>query len=35
MATTDIVTIGVPVHRGELFIEETLRSIQSQTHQEI
>ena len=35
MSTTDIVTIGVPVYRGELFIEETLRSIQSQTHQEI
>ncbi len=27
------VTIGVPVYRGELFIEEALRSIQSQTHQ--
>jgi glycosyltransferase involved in cell wall biosynthesis len=32
---TDTVTIGVPVYRGELFIEETLRSIQMQTHQDI
>ena len=27
------VTIGVPVYRGELFIEDALRSIQRQTHQ--
>src|SRR5436190_1215596 len=26
------VTIGVPVYRGELFLEETLRSIQQQRH---
>jgi Glycosyl transferase family 2 len=32
---TDTVTIGVPVYRGELFIEEALRSIQMQTHQDI
>jgi len=30
-----MVTIGVPVYRGELFVEETLRSIQNQTHQGI
>jgi hypothetical protein len=29
------VTIGVPVYRGELFIEETLRSIQNQTWRDI
>jgi hypothetical protein len=34
MASADGVTLGVPVYRGELFLEETLRSIQSQTHQE-
>jgi glycosyltransferase involved in cell wall biosynthesis len=28
----DTVTIGVPVYRGELFLEETLRCIQNQTH---
>lgn len=33
--STETVTIGVPVYRGELFIEETLRSIQMQTHQDI
>lgn len=35
MSATDAVTIGVPLYRGELFIEETLRSIQNQTHQQI
>jgi hypothetical protein len=35
MSPTDTVTIGVPVYRGELFIEEALRSIQNQTHREI
>jgi hypothetical protein len=35
ISTTEAVTIGVPVYRGELFIEETLRSIQYQTHPEI
>jgi hypothetical protein len=35
MSAIETVTIGVPVYRGELFIEETLRSIQSQTHQAI
>ena len=29
------VTIGVPVYRGELFVEETLQSIQMQTHRDI
>jgi glycosyltransferase involved in cell wall biosynthesis len=28
----DVVTIGVPVYRGERFIEETLQSLQRQTH---
>src|SRR5262245_5818046 len=28
------VTIGVPVYRGEMFVEETLRSIQQQTYRE-
>jgi glycosyltransferase involved in cell wall biosynthesis len=32
---SDTVTLGVPVYRGERFIEETLRSIQSQTHANI
>src|SRR2546422_8779875 len=31
----DTVTIGVPVYRGELFLEETLWSIQNQTHRDI
>lgn len=35
MAVSSHVTIGVPVYRGELFIEEALRSIQRQTHREI
>jgi len=35
MAARDTVTIGVPVYRGERFIEETLRSIQGQTHPHI
>jgi hypothetical protein len=35
MSATEAVTIGVPVYQGELFIEETLRSIQSQTYREI
>lgn len=35
MSGTETVTLGVPVYRGELFIEETLRSIQTQTHQDI
>jgi len=35
MADSRQVTIGVPVYRGERFIEETLRSIQSQTHRDI
>jgi glycosyltransferase involved in cell wall biosynthesis len=30
--SSDTVTFGVPVYRGERFIEETLRSIQAQTH---
>jgi GT2 family glycosyltransferase len=34
MSEAPSVTIGVPVYRGELFIEEALRSIQSQTHRE-
>jgi GT2 family glycosyltransferase len=34
MSTPDTVTLGVPVYHGELFIEEALRSVQSQTHQE-
>src|ERR1700730_8159359 len=28
------VTIGVPVYRGERFVEETLRSIQNQTYED-
>lgn len=32
MPAPDTVTIGVPVYRGERFIEETLRSIVRQTH---
>lgn len=35
MSSATTVTIGVPVYRGELFIEETLRSIRSQTHRDI
>jgi hypothetical protein len=35
MSSATSVTIGVPVYRGELFIEETLRSIQSQTHRDV
>lgn len=35
MAGAETVTLGVPVYRGELFVEETLRSIQMQTHQDI
>jgi glycosyltransferase involved in cell wall biosynthesis len=35
MTDSDRVTIGVPVYRGGLFIEETLRSIQKQTHRHI
>src|SRR5687768_14831997 len=34
MAASDRVTIGVPVYRGELFLAETLGSIQHQTHRE-
>jgi GT2 family glycosyltransferase len=34
MATVDTVTLGVPVYRGELFIEEALRSVLDQTHQD-
>jgi len=29
------VTIGVPVYKGEKFVEETLRSLRQQTHKEI
>jgi hypothetical protein len=29
------VSVGVPVYRGELYLEETLRSIQRQTHREL
>ena len=32
MPASDSVTVGVPVYRAERFIEETLRSIQGQTH---
>ena len=32
MLASDTVTFGVPVYRGERFIEETLRSIQAQSH---
>jgi hypothetical protein len=35
MTASDTITVGVPVYRGERFIEETLRSIQRQTHQHI
>jgi hypothetical protein len=35
MPNTPCVTIGVPVYNGGLYIEETLRSIQAQTHQNI
>ena len=35
MSNVPYVTIGVPVYHGELFIEETLRSIQDQTHRNI
>lgn len=35
MSDTPSVTIGVPVYQGELFLEEVLRSIQSQTYQNI
>jgi hypothetical protein len=31
----ETVTIGVPVYRGEHFLEETLRCIQNQTHRDI
>jgi Glycosyl transferase family 2 len=31
----ETVTIGVPVFRGELFLEETLRCVQAQTHREM
>jgi glycosyltransferase involved in cell wall biosynthesis len=34
MSGAETVTIGVPVYRGEPFVVETLRSIQSQTHQD-
>ena len=33
--SAETVTIGVPVYRGELFLEETLRSIQNQTYRDI
>jgi len=35
MPTTPFVTIGVPVYHGEQFLEETLRSIQNQSHRNI
>ena len=35
MSEPDTVTVGVPVYRGERFIEETLHSIQRQTHRHI
>lgn len=35
MSNVPYVTIGVPVYKGELFIEETLRSIQNQTYRNI
>jgi hypothetical protein len=35
VATSHTVTVGVPVFRGELFIEEALRSIQRQTYRQI
>jgi glycosyltransferase involved in cell wall biosynthesis len=35
VSASDTVTVGVPVYRGERFIEETLRSIQGQTHAHI
>ena len=35
MANSELVTVGVPVYRGELFVEEALRSIQAQTHREL
>lgn len=34
MATADTVTLGVPVYNGEPFIEEALRSVLDQTHQD-
>jgi glycosyltransferase involved in cell wall biosynthesis len=34
MPGTETVTLGVPVYRGEPFIEETLRSLQAQTHRQ-
>ena len=35
MSDSGHVTIGVPVYRGERFLEETLHSIQAQTHRDI
>jgi len=35
MSNMPYMTIGVPVYQGEAFIEETLRSIQDQTHRNI
>lgn len=32
---TNTITVGVPVYRGEQFLEETLHSIQAQTHRAI
>ncbi len=32
---SSLVTVGVPVYRGAPFLEETLRTIQSQTHREL
>src|SRR5579884_1352008 len=35
MPASRAVTVGVPVYRGERFVEETLRSLQAQTHREM
>ena len=35
MAAGDRVTVGVPVYRGEAFLEHALRSIQGQTHRNL
>ncbi len=35
MSNAPFVTVGVPVYQGEAFVEETLHSIQKQTHKNI
>jgi hypothetical protein len=34
MASSHTVTVGVPVYQGELYVEEALRSVQRQTHED-